>query len=220
MDTESPERSRRERRLVIRSVFATLLVVVLLHIAGVIAYGVRVRASAQTLIKSAREVHSVADADRLASTWGESSFRTHTVFHSRERHEYQFEVRSGLLTTFHLVPSTGVLLQLTIVPNHRQRVALGMYTDQSSVWVQDDSTAATSSVQSQPDPSGLPKKLVVILGAEADESTRARAFAFNANCLTKVGGCSNVQQMLSSVQQLERTIRASVSGKTGDIHDR
>src|SRR6267142_1434784 len=100
MDTQTSERSRRERRVAVRSVLATLLVVALLHVAGVIAYAVRVRASAQTLIQSARAIHSVADADRLASSWGESSFQGHTVFHSRERHEYQFEVRSGLLTTF------------------------------------------------------------------------------------------------------------------------
>jgi hypothetical protein len=214
MDTQISDRSRRERRIAVRSVLATLFVVALLHIAGMIAYAVRVRASAQALIQSAREIHSVADADRLASTWGESSFRGHTAFHSRERHEYQFEVRSGLLTTFHLVPSTGILLQVTLVPDQRQRVVLGMYTDQSSVWVQDDSTAANSSVQSQPDPSGSPKKAVVILGAGADESTRARAFAFNPNCLAKLGGCSDAQQILSTVRQLENIIHSPVA----DMH--
>src|SRR5947207_14374428 len=103
MDTQTSDRSRRERHIAVRSVLATLLVVVLLHIAGMITYAVRVRASAQTLIQSAREIHSVANADQLASTWDESSFRTHTAFHSPERHEYQLELKSGLLTTFHLV---------------------------------------------------------------------------------------------------------------------
>jgi hypothetical protein len=211
MDMQTSDRTRRERRIAVRSVIATLLVIALLHIAGVIAYAVRVRASAQTLIQWAEKMHSVADADRLASTWGESSYRSHTAFHSRERHDYQFEVRSGLLTTLHLVPSTGVLLQVTMVPGQRQRVVLGMYADQSSVWVQDDSTAANSSVQSQHDPSGMPKKTVVTLGSGADESTRARALAFNPNCFVRLGGCSNVQEMLPAVRQLESSLQSSAS---------
>ena len=195
----------------IRSVVATLLVVILLHVIGVIVYAVRVRASAQALIQSATGIRSVADADRLVSAWGESSFRSHTVFHSRERHEYQFEVRSGVLTTLHLVPSTGVLLQVTIAPGKYQRVVLGMYTDRASVWVQDDSTASDSSVQSQPDKSGLPMKVTVMLGSGVDESTRARAFAFNPNCLMRVGGCSNAEQILSSVRQLQSAIHPPVA---------
>lgn len=208
---QTSARSRREGRIAVRSVLAALLVVALLHFAGVIAYAVRVRAAAQTLIQSATEIHSVADADRLAASWGESSFQGHTAFHSRERHEYRFEVRTGLLTTFHLVPSTGLLLEVTLVSDQRQRVVLGMYTDQSSVWVQDDSSAADSSVQSQHDSAGLPVKTVVTLGYGTGESTRARAFAFNPNCFTKLGGCRNAQQMLSTLRQLESTVRSSVA---------
>ncbi|MCI0724918.1 MAG: hypothetical protein L0338_39035, partial [Acidobacteria bacterium] len=78
-----------------------------------------------------------------------------------------------------------------------------------SVWVQEEFSSATSRIDSERDHSGIPMKTGVILAPNTDQSTRAKAFALNANCLVKVGGCKNANEMLPAISQLETDLHPS-----------
>lgn len=202
----------RSHRRIQRCVLAGCALVFLLA-ACVGGYALHVRASAQALISSASQIHSIADAERQAAIWRQS--RGYEEYRSPDgtHQTYKSEVRSGLLSTLHLVPSTGVLVQVSTRSGELLRVVIGMYTEQSSVWIQEEFSQDSQGfrVDSQKDQSAAPVKTIVTLGSGTSESTRARAFALNANCLMKPGGCKNAEEMLSTIRQLESATKVPVA---------
>ena len=194
---------RTGRKWLFRALVSLCLATLLLAV-GTIAYAAHVRASAKALIDAAGRIRSRADVEQQARIWQRARGYSEFVSPDGTERGYQMEVRSGWLSTFRLVPSTGVLLQVSTRSNILERVVLGMYNEQSSVWVQRASLTTTSHIWLQRDRAGVPAKVLVMLGSAADESTLAKAFALNANCMVKLGGCKNAQEMLPSVSQLEK----------------
>ena len=47
-------------------------------------------------------------------------------------------VGNGLLSRLDLIPNTGALLQITTFSGQLDQLLVGLYTDKSSVWVQED----------------------------------------------------------------------------------
>lgn len=180
---------------------------VVLFAVGVAAYAIHVRNSARALIDGASQIRSLSDAEQQAANWRRVS-RGYDEYQSNDRTKrgYRLELNNGFLSTLHLVPSTGVQVQVTTASGQLQGLLIGMYTNESSVWVQEEFSQSSSRIQSERNPSGTPTKTVVILGPNADDSTRARAFAFDANCLVKLAGCKNANEMLPSIPELETAL--------------
>jgi len=189
---------------------------VLLLIVGLAFYAQHVRASAQALISSAGQIRSAADAERQIAVWRQQFPRGYEESQSTDGigHAFKFEVRSGLLSTFHVVPSTGVSVQVSTRSDRLLRIVVGMYTEQASVWIQEEFSddSQVFRVDSQKDRSDIPMKTIVTLGSGTAESTRAKAFALNVNCLMKPGGCKSAQEMLFTVRQLESAAQTQRPG--------
>lgn len=173
---------------------------------GMGAYVWRVRVSAAKLITAANQIHSSADADRTIAAWPHGS-RHYSESRSPdgEGRAYKMEVGNGLLSKIHVTPSSSLVLEVVRRSGELQLVVLGMYTDRSSVWVQEDFTTKGSSplsVNTQRDASGKPAKVLIMFTAGLPEAEKERAFALDPSCLAKIGGCKSPEEILPAVSQL------------------
>ncbi len=200
---------------------ALVLVVCLLLMAGIVFYAAHLRNSTKALIDSATRIRSTEDAEREISVWRHQYSRGYSESRSPDGagRAYAVEMGNGLLSKLRLVPNTWVLLQVVTVSGNLREVLLGVYTDKSSVWVQKEfsltDSAMDSEVRYQGERSGAPSRALVMLGPTIGEVATRSAFAFNSNCLVKIGGCSNAHEILPSIVQVESAIQ---SGNAGSRH--
>src|SRR5437868_13981873 len=143
----------------------SLLVGFLLLALSIVVYGAHVRRSAIALIRAAGQIHSTADAKQQVTLWQRDS-QGYSESQSPDGggRAYQIRVGNGLLAAFRVVPKTEVLLEVVTRSGELDLVVLGMYTERSSVWVQEEFAANASpslDVNTQRDGSGKPVKTVI-----------------------------------------------------------
>ena len=178
-------------------------VVAIVSSSAVIIYATQVRRSALALISSAGRIQTPSDAQRELGTLRRSRIYSAEEYVKDENQGYRFEMSNGLLSTLRLVPHTGVLLQITMKSGRLEGVLLGMFTDKSSVWAQEDFLASPGDlhVSTQSDRTGRESKALLMLPSMMPAIKRQQAFAFNSNCLVKPGGCSSAQEILPTLSQ-------------------
>jgi hypothetical protein len=199
----------------LRRSLLVLIVPFLLLTVGIVGYAAHVRGSAGTLIRAASEIRSTADAKQQITIWqhapqGYSESRSP----DGEGRAYQIRVGNGLLSAFRMVPKTDVSLEVVTRSGELQLVVLGMYTDRSSVWVQEDfarDASGSLSVNTQRDGSGKPIKTVIMFPVGLDEAKKKSAFALTSNCFVKPGGCENADEILPTLRELESAGQAPVT---------
>jgi hypothetical protein len=193
-----------KKNLVLRGMGGLLLGLLLLAL-GPAIFAWRLRISASRLIVAASQIHSTADADRTIAAWPRKS-RHYSESQSPDGNgrAYKIEVGNGLLSKIHMTPSSGLVLEVIKRSGELQLVVLGMYTDRSSVWVQEDFTTKGSSplsVNTQRDASGKPTKALIMFTAGLPEAEKERAFALDPSCLATIGGCESADEILPTVSQ-------------------
>jgi len=182
-----------------------LISAVLLFILAMGGYAGYVNRSAASVIQAAGQIRTTADAEKQIVLWRQARGFSESRSPDGSGHAYQIRVGNGLLAALRITPKTEVLLEVTRRSGELQLLVLGMYTDRSSVWVQEDFASRESdslSVSSQPNGVRYPLKTVIMFSSGLDEPKRSSAFALKASCLVKLGGCVNAEEMLPSLRQL------------------
>jgi hypothetical protein len=190
------------RRSLVVSISGLLLLAV-----GIVAYAAYVCSSAGALIHAASQIRTTADAKEQIAIWQHSA-RGYSESQSPDGggRAYQIRVGNGLLAALRMIPKTEVSLEVVTRSGELQLVVLGMYTERSSVWVQEDFASKASGslyVNTQRDGSSNPLKTVIMFAAGLDEAKRKSAFALRANCFVKPGGCENAEEILPTLRELE-----------------
>ena len=201
----------------LRRSLLVLIVAFLLLTMGIVAYAAHVRRSAGTLIRAASQIRSTADAKQQITVWQRDP-QSYSESQSPDGggRAYQIRVGNGLLAAFRIVPKTEVLLEVVTRSGELDLVVLGMYTERSSVWVQEEFAANASpslDVNSQRDPSGKPVKTVISFPARLDDAKKKSAFALTSNCFVRPGGCENADEILPTLRELESAGQAPVTAE-------
>lgn len=192
--------------------FRKLLVVlgtVLVVSAGVlVVYSVHLRHSAKGLVVAAQQIRSASDASRQLEYW-----RRKGMVSSESRspdqlgRAYQVELSNKILSSLRLVPHTVLLLQVSTRGDELDGILLGMYTKNSSVWVQEDFTSVGTTVPKlhlERSRERTLSKALLQFKSDMGASEQQRRFGLNPLCLVKVPfGCRNAEEMLPGVLRLE-----------------
>jgi len=185
-----------------------LSVVVFVLALGLAAYAIHLRRSARALIDAAAKIQTTTDAEREIAIWRQRLPRDYSESRSADGRgrAFQFQMSNYLLSKFRLVPKTGTLLQVTTSSGQLSEVLLGMYTEKSSVWAQEEFSEKEPeqfNVSFQRDGSGKPIKTILMFTSNLAATKREGAFAFDANCLVRPGGCRSAEEILPTLPQLQ-----------------
>lgn len=191
-----------------RRVLVTLLSAFLLLTALVALYGARVRASARALINSAKGIRTTADAERQIRAWRGIPL-VEVIDEKPDRfgdRNYNVRLMNAILWRLGLVPPTMVGTTITMHEGDLRSVTVVMSTGwkpntTSGLWLQEwfGSGMSRSFHVGQ---SRRPWGATVEFSSDLPEPQRGRAFALNADCLVKLGGCTNAETLLPGVWQL------------------
>lgn len=194
--------------MTLRRVLTVLFAGFCLLTAVLLVYAVRLRASAQALIKSASEIQSTADAQRQIATWRNRSGRKFGEEGSVQRgdHSYDIRVENSLLHLLRVAPPAMVGMTVTMHDGQLRSVILAMITGRepnatSGVWVQEWFDFGTSK-DFRVNQKGRPWKATVEFSSTVPEAERQRAFALNVECLVKPTGCRSAEDILPPVWHL------------------
>jgi len=195
--------------MTLRRALVVLVAGFFLIAAGLAAYAVRMRARAQVLIDSASQIRTVADAERQITIWRRRSgvsLNEETSLQDGD-HSYDIRLDNSLLYLLHIVPPTMVGMTITVRDGRLRSVILAMFTGRrpnttSGVWVQEWFDSADTSNLHVND-KDKPWKATVQFSSAAPEAARERAFALNAECFVKLGGCKSAEEILPAVWELD-----------------
>jgi hypothetical protein len=178
--------------------------IVIVAFVGIMAlYALHIRRTATELVNSAKQIRSDQEARRAIDEWKMRLPGQYSA--APDGNGYRFELNNGLLTTFHIVPSTGIQLQVVNSPSQLHLVTIGMYNNKASVWIQEDfspSGVGQLHISSEQNISGKISKAVVMFDKDQSKTTQSLAFALNPDCLVRVGGCDAAETMLPTIKQL------------------
>lgn len=195
-------------------IFAIALVA--FFILGIVVYAAHVRSSAQALIDTAKSIRSTADAEREIAVWQGRTRESAWESVSTQPADRSFDTRvdNGWLHRLHICPPTAVALTITMRGGQLRSIILVMFTGSDpnttpGVWVQEwfDSGTATDFYVKEKD---KPWRATVEFSSSVPEAERENAFALNAECFVKPGGCKNAGEILPAVWQLASPVRSSL----------
>jgi hypothetical protein len=206
-----PSKARLGARLVI-----TIFLAVIVFGLALLGYGIYLRRSAQRLIREASEVRSVADVTRGMPSWRRMARRyEETASPDGLSRSHLFQLENGLLSVLHLVPSTGLSLQVVVRSGDLRQVLLGMYTSKSSVWIQEEFSASAAadhpSANVWQDKPEKPEKSIVTVSHKMTQSIREKVFALNAGCLVRPHGCGSAEEILPTLPSLQHAATSKVT---------
>jgi len=191
----------------VRTVLAVLTVVVTSLGVGIASYAAHLRAKATALIVSAREIHTTADAQREIDAWSQregKEFWTESD-HPGGDHNYDGQIVNLPIARLRVVEPTGVTVGLTMRGGKLRSVTViestGWYPV-ASVWIQewfDPDVPKRLHVADK----GRPSTAYVEFPSSLPDPPRTMAFALNARCLVRVGGCRSADDILPGVWKLE-----------------
>jgi hypothetical protein len=173
-------------------------------------YAVHLRSSAQTLIASAKQIRSATEAEDQIAMWR----RRFAGKYSEEpegngNRVYEVRLDNRLLYWLHLVPPTQLAVSIEMREKSLRGLFVVMTTESNgsaSAWVQETFVGATRSrdpeelyVDARRDGSGRPWKTTVELTSQVAPAEKEKAFAIEATCLVRIGGCRDAAEILPSV---------------------
>lgn len=171
------------------------------------AYGMYLRRSAAALITSAEQIHSAADARKWIGA-AQRAARNYTETSSPDGlgRAHKVELSNSLLSSLRLVPSTGMFMQVSTRSGALDTLVVGIYTNNASVWLQEEFTAGDAEkdhLDIQRAESGQPLKAIFTFSDKLDPAKRKAIFDLDVNCLVKLGGCTNAEEILPALSQQE-----------------
>lgn len=187
-------------KLYLRSIAFGSVAVVLASTA-LFLYASHLRGCAQRLISASARIKSVGDAQRELATLRRAGSYSVEEYNDGAHQGTRLQMTNGLLSTLRLVPSTNVVLQVTVVQHKMDGVLLGMSNDTSSVWVQESFDPLHDeglSVHARRNGLGIPVQALLMISS-APSARQVGVFALNASCLVKLRGCETAEQMLPSL---------------------
>ena len=191
---------------------------IMLALSGVVLmwYAIHLRHSALSLIASAEQVRTPEDAERQIAVWRQQWGSHYSTSVEDSEQIDKVELENRVLSFLHLVPGTVLSLQVLTRDGVPRMMVLLMYTGMppydSGVSIQQDFSSTLSArfsvgnspnfyVEARRESSGRPFKAIVKFATNATESERKKAFALNVNCLVRLGGCKNAEDILPTVWQ-------------------
>jgi len=174
-------------------------------------YAIHLQRSAQTLIASAKQIGSAAEAEDQIAMWR----RRFAGKYSEELEGYgsrvcEVRLNNRLLYWLHLVPSTQLAVSVEMREGSLRGVFVVMTTESNgsaSAWVQETFVGASRSrdqkelyVDARRDGSGRPWKTTVELTSKVPPAEKEKAFALEARCLVRIRGCRDAAAILPSVR--------------------
>ena len=170
-------------------------------------YAWNVQRETRKLINSAAEIRSLADAERQIARWRRAS-GTYTESQSPDGagRACSLQKGNGILSTLRIVPSTGVTVEAITHSGKLELVVIGVYTNRSSVWLQEVFGAESSygiKVNLQRDPNGEVVKALLTFPSGLDENKKHAAFSLNSNCFVTPGGCHAAREFLPTLSEFE-----------------
>jgi hypothetical protein len=193
--------NKRSNRPMLAGFLALGIVIVSVGIMAIYAF--YIRHTATELVKSARQIRSGEEARRVIDEWKVRLPGQYSA--APDGNGYRFELNNGWLSTFRIVPRTGIQLQVVNSPTQLQLVTIGMYNNKASVWVQEDFSASGVGqlhISSEQNILGKISKAVVMFDKDQSKTTQSLAFALDPDCLVRVGGCDAAETMLPTIKQL------------------
>lgn len=174
-------------------------------------YAIHLRNSAQTLIASARQIRSAADAEVQIAMWRRKFSGEYSEYtEGNQGRVYQVQLDNRLLSWLHIIPSTVLFVSVGMQERSLGDVLVLLATEangqrSASVHVIFGGKTLSRnpnvlSVNGTVDASGRPKSTVVELTSQVPPAEKEKAFAFDARCLVKLGGCKDAAEILPSVR--------------------
>lgn len=195
----------------VRTGLAALVAGVALFGLGIAAYLSHVQASATALIKSARVIHTTADAEREIAAWRRRSGNEFWV-ESREGSEktYKAQIVNGI-ARLGFVELTEVTVDVTMHDGNLRRITVTEWTawyPLVSVWIQEWFDAGLGGVPNRLliSRTGKPSGAAVIFPSSLRDDQRTKAFAFNTKCLVQPSLCKTAEDILPGVWRLESDV--------------
>jgi hypothetical protein len=176
---------------------------------GIVAYLAWLHRVASSLVTSAYEIRTKADADREIAAWGKRFGKDFWQESDHPGGEHQFDAQFTNLTfaRLHIVQPTGITLGITMRDGQLRSVAViestGWYPV-ASVWVQewfDDKIPKRIRVLGN----RRPYAAWVDIPASLPDELRKKAFAFSTNCLVSFRICKSEEEILPGISQLPST---------------
>jgi hypothetical protein len=193
--------------MALRRMLLTLPIIVVAFVLGLVAYGLRVRASANALINSAVGIRSTTDAEREIAVWrnrsGSSFWENSVSFGDRT---YDIHVENGLLNRLGIAHPTMLGVTIALHDGQLRYVTAVMFTGKTpastaGVWIQEWFGVGTSNdFRVHKD---LPGKAKVEFSSVISESERVKAFRLNTACFVQLGGCRSAQEILPGIGQMQ-----------------
>lgn len=193
--------------MTLRRALVSMLIAAVVLSFGLLAYGIRVRASANALINSAVGIRSTADAEREIAIWRSRSgceFLESTDSPNGD-HTYDFRIENGLLHRLRIIPPTFLGMTIDIRNAELRYVTVVMFSGsgpsaEAGVWVSGwfDLWPAN---KFRVDSKEKPLKAILHFSSTVPEPSRRKAFALNANCFVRLGQCKSAEDILPAVWQ-------------------
>jgi len=193
-----------------RPLFIALLVFAMsgvLFALGTIAYLAYVRAMASSLIKSAYDIRTKADAEREIAVWKKKMgiFFWMEGDHPGGDHSYDATVANLPIARLRIVEPTGVTVGITMNDGELRSVtvieSVGWYPV-ASVWIQEwfgEKMPNHFHVSRKREP----YMATVEFPSSLPDEERRKAFAVDAGCLVRPGGCKTAEAVLPGISQLK-----------------
>jgi hypothetical protein len=173
---------------------------------GIAAYLTHVQESATALIKSARVIHTTADAEREIAAWRTRSGNEFWV-ESRDGSEktYEAQIVNGI-ARLGFVELTEVTVDVTMHDGNLRRITQWTaWYPLVSVWIQEwfDADLPNRLLVSR---TGKPSEAAVVFPSSLRDDQRTKAFAFNTKCLVQPSLCKTAEDILPGVWQLDSDV--------------
>lgn len=173
-------------------------------------YAIHLQSSAQTLIASAKQIGSAAEAEDQIAMWRRRFAGKYSEEpEGNENRVYEVRLDNRLLYWLHLVPFTQLAVSVEVRERSLRGVFVVMTTESNgsaSVWVQETFVGATRSrdqkelyVDARRDGSGRPWKTTVELTSQVPPAEKEKAFAVETRCLVRIRGCRDAAEILPPV---------------------
>jgi len=199
----------------VRRVLVTLGFAILLLPAAAYAYAFHIRSAAATLVNTARQIHSTADAEREIAAWRKRSGQRfwEESDHLGGDHNYDGQIENLLISRFYFVAPSAVTLGITMRDGKLRCLTLVMMSGRyptGAIWIQEwfDPDPAKDFHISQKNRS---RQAVVEFSSSVPEAQRENAFALNLDCFLRTRGCNSAEEILPAVWKLPRAKRADNS---------
>jgi len=191
-----------------RRVLLVPLIVAGTFLIGVFAYAALVCTSARALINSASGIRSSADAEREIASWRKClgcSFWENAATKDGDQ-TYDIHVDNAALTRLGIVRHTMLGVTIALRDHELRYVTAVMFAGKNpsptaGVWIQEWFSRSGAN-DLRVGAKDRPWKATVEFPSAIPDAEREEAFALNAGCLVRLGGCRSAEDILPPIWRL------------------